>query len=152
MSNQLLQKNIFYKKSKDKFNPDVVFKKKDLEKERTENIFKKNNIVYNSITNQIPTAVTTTTDLILNKDVPINNIEQLLTTKRNERLEQEIQNKNIKPIVALNNVIEKVEPKEYTELKSSQTNYAKTQTKEIQVNKNKYENIMKNLKDLGIIN
>jgi hypothetical protein len=152
MSNQLLQKNIFYKKSKDKFNPDVVVKKKNIEKERTGNIFKQNNVVYNSITNQAPSNIKKQSDLILTKDEPISNIDKLVTNKLNERLEQETQNKMIKQKVALDDINAPHNAKEYTDLKNMQINYSKTQTKEILVNKNKYENIMKNLKDLGIIN
>jgi hypothetical protein len=150
MSKQLLQNNIFYQQSKNKSNPDVLVKKTTTEKSRAENIFKKNSVVYNSITNQTLTDIKTQKDLELNKDIPINNIEKILADKAKERQDQEILCKPIKQkIVMENKSIESTQV--FTDLKKDLNDYANKQNIEIQTNKNKYVNIMNNLKNLGII-
>jgi hypothetical protein len=150
MSKQLLQNNIFYQQSKNKSNPDVLVKKTTTEKSRAENIFKKNSVVYNSITNQTLTDIKTQKDLELNKDKPINNIEKILADKAKERQDQEILCKPIKQkIVMENKSIESTQV--FTDLKKDLNDYANKQNIEIQTNKNKYVNIMNNLKNLGII-
>uniref|UniRef100_A0A6C0DAF2 Uncharacterized protein n=1 Tax=viral metagenome TaxID=1070528 RepID=A0A6C0DAF2_9ZZZZ len=150
MSKQLLQNNIFYQQSKNKSNPDVLVKKSTTERSRNENIFKKNNVVYNSITNQTLTDIKTQKDLELSKDIPLSNIEKILADKAKERQDQEILCKPIKQkIVMENKSIESTQI--FTDLKKDLNDYTNKQNIEIQTNKNKYENIMINLKNLGII-
>jgi hypothetical protein len=141
--------NIFLQKSKDKFNPDVISKKTSIEKDRKNNIFKKNDIVYNSITNLTPNNIKTTKDLELQKDTPICNLDLLLAEKTKERNEQEIINKTTKQKIIINN---NEQTQTYNELKSELLNFTNLQKNEIKTNKNKYENIIDNLKNLGIIN
>ena len=153
--NNKIANNIFLKKSKEKYNPDVNQKKCNLEKTRKENVFVKNNIVYNSITNQIPENIRSYKDLELEKDVIINDIEQLIIKKNDERnaLEQEFKQKNPKQkmIISEDNSVND-NPSTFTEMKKIQCEYAVHHNKKIETNKNKYDDIMKNLKDLGIIN
>jgi hypothetical protein len=141
--------NIFLQKSKDKFNPDVISKKTSIEKDRKNNIFKKNDIVYNSITNLTPNNIKTTKDLELQKDTPICNLDLLLAEKTKERNEQEIINKTTKQKIIINN---NEQTQTYNELKSELLDFTNLQKNEIKTNKNKYENIIDNLKNLGIIN
>jgi hypothetical protein len=147
MSNDLLQKNIFYQNSKDKYNPDIIIKKNNVENERVKNIFKKNNITYNSITNHTPNIINTSKDLELQKDTPLMNIDKAIALKQQERMEQYLNKPNKQKIL----IVE--EQKELcTELKIGHQDFAKKQTHEILINKNKYEDIVKDLKDLGIFN
>jgi hypothetical protein len=149
--NNLLQKNIFLQQTKDKYNPDVISKKNIIEKDRKNNIFKKNEIVYNSITNISHINIKTHKDLELQKDKPLNNLTELLAEKNKERCEQEIITKLPKQKVIINNLNnEKIQT--YSELKSEQINFTSLQENEIKQNKNKYENIIDNLKNLGILN
>ena len=67
MSKQLIQKNVFIQKSKDKFNPDVIKKVESEDKNRKVSVFKKTNQTYNSITNQNPDSIKTQKDLELEK-------------------------------------------------------------------------------------
>jgi hypothetical protein len=146
-----LQKNIFLQKSKDKFNPDIISKKNLLENERKNNIIKKNNLIYNSITNIVPTEIKSYKDLELQKDIPICNFENLLAEKNKERIDQEVSNKSIKQKVIVSNINnEKIQT--YNELKSEQINLLNLKNKETENNKNNYDNIIDNLKKLGILN
>lgn len=150
MSN-FLEQNIFYQKSKSKYNPDVNLKKNIIEKERNINLFKKNDIIYNSITNIVPTNIKTFKDLELQKDLPINNIDKLIAEKNKERQNLELELNNNKQKFTINEpVVEKIQ--NYNELKNIQSNFLKKQNIEIQDNKNRYEDIMNDLKYLGIIN
>lgn len=143
--------NIFLQQSKDKYNPDVLSKKNTIEIDRKNNIFKKNDLVYNSITNIVQTNIKTHKDLELQKDTPLNNFSVLLAEKNKERIEQEIITKLPKQKIIVNNLNnEKVQT--YNELKSEQIEFANLQENEIKQNKNKYENIIDNLKNLGILN
>ena len=152
--NTQIKKNVFLQKSKDKYNPDVNQKECTLKKTRKENVFKKNNVVYNSITNQVPENIRSHRDLELDKDIAISNLNQLIEKKNNERkaLEEEFKQKNPKQkiIMADNTTTEKTTI--FPEMKKIQNDYLIQHNKKVEINKNKYGDIMKNLKDLGIIN
>lgn len=153
MSNPI-SNNVFLQKSKEKYNPDVSQKKSTLEKTRKENVFKKNTVVYNSITNQIPENIKSHKDLELEKDEAINNMDKLLKKKEEERLalEKEFKSKTPKQKIITSNNSTNDQPSTFTEMKKIQNDYAVHHNKKIETNKNKYGDIMKNLKDLGIIN
>jgi len=150
--NNLLEQNIFYQKCKDKYNPDVLIKKNKIELNRSEIIFKKNDLVYNSITNNIPQDIRSQKDLELNRDLPITNIEVLVQQKNKERIEDDNINKNIKQKVIINNEISSNENLIHKELKNEQIEFSKIQNNQIKNNKNRYDDIIINLKNLGIIN
>lgn len=152
--NTQIKNNVFLQKSQKKYNPDVNQKKFNLEKTRKENVFKKNTIVYNSITNQIPENIKSYQDLQLEKDSAIININQLITKKNEERiaLEEEFKQNNPKQKIIMSDNTTDTKISTFTEMKKIQTEYAIHHNKKVETNKNKYEGIMKNLKDLGIIN
>jgi hypothetical protein len=149
---QLYQKNLFLQKSKDKFNPDVITKKDDFDKNRKINIFKKSTVTYNSITNQIPNNIKNQKDLELGKDSAIIDLENIIMQKKKEREDQDILLKPQKQKLVLNDNINDNKNQNFNELKTEQTQYLNTQKKIIETNKNKYDDIMNNLKDLGILN
>jgi hypothetical protein len=153
MSN-LINNNIFVKKSTTKYNPDILNKSNYLERDRQTNIFKENKEVLNSITNQTPDFVRSYKDLELKKDLPINNIKNIILEKNNERLEQERVQDEINRIKKIN--IKKIsfddlESKEksiiHTNLKNEQNNFRKKND-----NSDKYNNIVNSLNNLGILN
>ncbi len=146
--------NIFLQKSKEKYNPDIAQKKNNLDKTRKENIFKKNTIVYNSITNQIPENIMSHKDLELEKDCVLNNINQLIAKKTKERndLEEEFKHKNPKQKIVMNDNTINNNSLTFNDMKKIQSEYIIDHNKKIETNKYKYDHIMKNLKDLGIIN
>ena len=153
MSKQLLQKNVFIQKSTEKFNPDVVKKVSIEDKNRQTVIFKQSNQTYNSITNQNPINVKTEKDLELEKDKPIDNINQIILQKKKEREEQDEKLKPVKQKILVNESVETNEViQDFSELKNENTYFFNKQKKQIETNKTKYEDIMKNLKNLGIIN
>jgi len=149
---QLYQKNLFLQKSKDKFNPDVIVKKDEFDKNRKVNIFKKSTVTYNSITNQIPNNIKNQKDLELGKDSAIIDLENIIMQKKKEREDQDILLKPQKQKLVLNDIINDNKNQDFNELKTEQTQYLNTQKRIIETNKNKYDDIMNNLKNLGIIN
>jgi hypothetical protein len=152
--NTQISNNVFLQKSKDKYNPDINQKISTLTKARKENIFKKNTIVYNSITNQIPENIISHKDLELQKDSKLNNIDKLILKKEEERklLDQECKLKNFKKKIIMNDNTNNEVSSSFTEMKQIQSDYVNNRNKQIEQNKNKYDNIINNLKDLGIIN
>ena len=149
MSN-LLKNNIFVQKSKEKFNPDILEKKNNLEKDRNNNIFKENKYIYNSITNNTPDVIKNIKDLELKKDLPINNMKNILEEKNKERLEQELKqnelNRNNNKKIIFYDLISNNESGIHNNLKNEQNDFIKsTDTSK------KYNNIVNNLKNLGII-
>ena len=146
-------KNVFIQKSNKKFNPDVLKKVEFEDKNRTQSVYKKSNQTYNSITNQNPENIKTQKDLELEKDNPLDNIEQIILQKKKEREEQDDKLKPVKQKVLLNEANESsVIIQNFNELKNENTEFFNQQQKIIDINKNKYESIMKNLKNLGIVN
>ena len=150
--NNLLEKNIFYQKCKEKYNPDILVKKNTIEKTRSEIIFKKNDLVYNSITNNVPQNIRSQKDLELHRDLPLTNLESLIQQKNKERIEEDNATKNIKQKVIVDNEIETNKNLIYKELKNEQIEFSKIQNSQIKHNKDRYDDIIINLKNLGIIN
>ena len=83
--NNIYQKNVFFQKSKEKYNPDVLKKKELEDKNRNSTIFKKSNITYNSITNQNPENIKSQHDLELKKDTCKLNLEQIILQKKKRK-------------------------------------------------------------------
>ena len=144
-----MENNVFIKMSKTKFNPDIDKKIKVEEFERNNTKYNMTNVIYNPITGVVPSNINSANDLMLNKDKSINSREfnELLKAK-------EIERQNI-------NDINPVKTKVISESHSDRTNYIETfeelrkpknQQKSINNNNNGYNNIMDQLKSLGILN
>lgn len=145
-----MHKNIFLQKSKEKYNPDVLKKKESEDKNRTQQIFKKTNVTYNSITNQTVNNIKSQKDLELPKDTYLSNVEQIILQKKKERDDFDNNNKPIKQKILTNEVPQISET--FNELKDEQIDFIDKQKKLSENNKNKFDDIMTNLKNLGIIN
>jgi hypothetical protein len=144
----LLQNNIFFKQNKDKFNPDVIEKKKNLENDFSINIFKNNTkLVYNGIIDTVPNEVKSSKDLEIPKDDPIVDYQQLINSKCKERSEQDTQLKPIKQKIIVDQSVEKNDV--YSNMKEENKSFINNQNKII--TNTKLNNILENLKDLGIL-
>jgi hypothetical protein len=153
MKNSLVKKNIFYQnQNKDKHNPDVILKKKEFETTRRTPVFKKSEVTYNSITNQVPNTIKSQRDLELLKDKPLPNINNMINNKEKERKEQDNLYKPIKQKILTNKDDTVIPIQNFNELRDEQNSFLKEQKNTIINNKNKYENILGNLKNLGILN
>ena len=110
--------------------------------------FNLTNSIYNPVTGVIPSQISSMNDLVLQVDNPYtqNDIKNLIMNKELERQNQDTQFKplqtKITPTTQQTNKTNYIET--YEELKKSSTNNNK-QSKE------KYNNILDGLKDLGII-
>jgi len=166
-----MENNIFVKMKREKFNPDVENKLKGKESEREKTRFDLTTSIYNPITGVIPAQIRSNNDLILEKDCAYSStdIKKLIMEKENERINQDIQYKPVKTKVINNNPTNTnysgqnqnqdnyqqqsrtnyIET--YEELKRGSANLKNEQTKSISQNKEKYNNILDGLKDLGII-
>lgn len=144
-----MENNIFIKNKKGKHNPDIENKLQTKESERNATIFNLTNSIYNPVTGIIPSQISSMNDLVLQVDNPYtqNDIKNLIMNKESERQNQDIQFKplqtKITPTVA-NSSQKEIILKHMKNLKKSSTNNNK-QSKE------KYNNILDGLKDLGII-
>jgi hypothetical protein len=144
-----MENNIFIKNKKGKHNPDIENKLHTKESERNATIFNLTNSIYNPVTGIIPSQISSMNDLVLQVDNPYtqNDIKNLIMNKESERQNQDAQFKPLQTKITQSgtnpskkeNYIET-----YEELKKSSTNNNK-QSKE------KYNNILDGLKDLGII-
>jgi hypothetical protein len=134
-----MENNIFVKNKREKFNPDVENKLKGKETERTNTKFNLTTSIYNPITGIIPSQIQSNNDLILQKDssISMNDIKKLIMDKECERNSQDINFKPVKTKVINNN------PNT-----TNRTNYIQTYE---DLNKEKYNNILDGLKNLGII-
>lgn len=166
-----MENNIFVKMKRDKFNPDVDIKLKGKESEREKTRFDLTTSIYNPITGVVPAQIRSNNDLILERDCAYSNtdIKRLIMEKENERVSQDIQYKPVKTKVINNNPQSAQVTPNYNNQdnynQTSRTNYIETyeelkrgsahikneQEKTVINNKEKYNNILDGLKDLGII-
>ena len=162
-----MENNIFVKMKRDKFNPDVENKLKGKESEREKTRFDLTTNIYNPITGVVPAQIRSNNDLILEKDCAYSNtdIKKLIMEKENERVSQDIQYKPVKTKVINNNPQMSSGQNQDNYQQQSRTNYIETyeelkrgsanvkieQAKSVNQNKEKYNNILDGLKDLGII-
>lgn len=157
-----MENNIFVKIKRDKFNPDVENKLKGKEKERSNTTFNLTKSIYNPITGIVPTQIQSNNDLILQKDCSYSShdIKKLIINKETERNNQDINFKPVKTKVinnnpnsmnATNSINRTNYIQTYEELKKGSTNAKSDHSKNINQNKDKYNNILGGLKDLGII-
>jgi hypothetical protein len=149
-----MENNIFLKDKKDKFNPDVIknVSKKTNERKKTE--FEASKTIYNPVTNQVPNNVKTAKDLKLEKDNSLNTheLKKIMRDKENERRKQEADLKPIKLKAIPEDLIIDKHIENFEELKKNSENHAKKVIQEHDLQKNKYDNIITSLKNLGIIN
>ena len=166
-----MENNIFVKIKREKFNPDVDEKMKGKESEREKTRFELTTSIYNPITGVVPSQIRSNNDLVLQKDCAYSttDIKKLIMEKENERVNQDIQYKPVKTKVINNNpqnsYVGVNQPNQDTYQQQSRTNYIETyeelkkgsahvkseQEKNINSNKDKYNNILDGLKDLCII-
>lgn len=147
-----MNNNIFFQNKKDKFNPDVInnLSKKTLERKKINYLESK--VIYNGITNKVPDNIKNSKDLELNIDESIDNnsMKKLIKQKEDERNKQDY---NLKPqklkCLPENLIIDKY-IENFDELKKHSEAYIKKSVNEITCQKSKYDNIILNLKDLGI--
>ena len=148
MNNDLLQNNVFFKQNKDKFNPDVIEKQKNLQNDFSVNIFKNNTkLVYNSIIDKIPDEVKSSKDLEIPKDEPIKDYQQVMNIKFKERNEQDMQLKPLKQKIIVEQSVGMEDI--YNNMKEDNKTFINNQNKVI--TNTKLDNILENLKDLGIL-
>jgi hypothetical protein len=149
-----MENNIFLKDKKDKFNPDVIknISKKTIERKKTDFEVSKN--VYNPVTNHVPNNVKSIKDLKLEKDNSFNTneIKKIMRDKENERKKQESDLKPIKLKSIPEDLIIDKHIENFDELKKNSETYTKKITQEHDLQKDKYNNIITSLKNLGIIN
>lgn len=147
-----MENNIFFKNKKDKFNPDVInnLSKKTTERKKTE--FIESKIIYNGITNDIPNKIKNSNDLKLDVDESIdaNTMKKIIKQKEDERSKQDYDLKPIKLKCLPENLIIDKHIENFDELKINSESYIKKTVQEQTVQKSKYDNIISNLKDLGI--
>jgi hypothetical protein len=149
-----MENNIFFKNKKEteKFNPDVIsnLSKKNGERKKIE--FKASSTVYNAITNIVPKDVKSPKDLLLNSNEPFDDIKKLINQKKIERSRQDF---DLKPqrIKALpDNLIVDKHIENFDELKNNSEIHMKNTINTMTEQKSKYNDIMLNLKRLGILN
>jgi hypothetical protein len=162
-----MENNIFVKMKREKFNPDIENKLRGKEGERERTRFDLSTSIYNPITGVIPSQIRSNNDLVLEKDCAYSNtdIKKLIMEKENERVTQDIQFKPVKTKVINNNPqTSNISNQDnlqqqnrtnyietYEELKRASTYVKNEQSNSVNQNKEKYNNILDGLKDLGII-
>jgi len=147
-----MNNNIFFQNKKDKFNPDVInnLSKKTLERKKINYLESK--VIYNGITNKVPDNIKNSKDLELNIDESIdnNNMKKLIKQKEDERNKQDYNLKPQKLKCLPENLIVDKYIENFDELKKHSEAYIKKSVNDITCQKSKYDNIILNLKDLGI--
>jgi hypothetical protein len=129
-------------RDKKKFNPDVLLKMQTKENERSNMKVEMKNNIYNPITNIIPEKITKQSDLMLNFDNNKVDIRKQLLAKELERNNQDTQYKPVQTKM-INENLTNININNFIELKQSNKN---TNT-----NNKKYNSVLDNLKDLGIL-
>lgn len=147
-----MENNIFFQNKKDKFNPDVITNlcKKTLERKKID--FQESKNIYNSITNEVPDKIKSSKDLKLNTDESIDNnsMKKMIKQKEDERNKQDYYLKPQKIKCLPENLIIDKHIENFEELKKNSEVYIKKTVLEHTRQKSKYDNIILNLKDLGI--
>lgn len=154
-----MENNIFFRQKKDKYNPDIGNKLNEKETERTNTNFMLSTIIYNPITGVVPTKITDTSDLILEKDNTISksDIQKLILKKEEERLNQDNQFKPVTTKIINNNTNNEIQLQP-TITKENKINYISTYNELKNGTAKKQDNtspnqqkLIQGLKDLGII-
>lgn len=149
----LMENNIFLKNKKDKFNPDVITNLSKKSTERKKNEFQISKNIYNPITNSVPDNIKSGKDLKLQKDNSIqgNDIKKLIKQKEDERNKQYNELKPLKIKSLPTNLIVDKHIENFEELKNNSESFVKKTNQEQNQQKDKYNNIISGLQNLGII-
>ena len=149
-----MENNIFFKNKKetDKFNPDVISNLSKKNGERKKSEFKSSQTVYNAITNIVPKEVKSAKDLQLNSNEPFDDIKKLINQKKTERSRQDFDLKPQKIKALPDNLIVDKHIENFDELKNNSEIHMKNTINSMTQQKSKYNEIMLNLKRLGILN
>jgi hypothetical protein len=144
-----MNNNIFIKQNKDKHNPDIDIKMKEVDDTRNNTNFELTNVIYNPITGVVPQKINDMKDLMLQRDSGINKteIQNMLRIKEAERLNQDTEYKPIKTKIISNEKMQSENRSNYIE---TYEDMKKGGVKQKQPDKN-YNNILDGLKDLGIL-
>jgi hypothetical protein len=137
-----MENNIFFRQKKDKYNPDIEPKLQQKEIERTSTKFEISNTIYNPIIGIVPDKVNNSNDLLLKIDTNKKNIKELIQEKENERLKQDEIYKPVK------NKVTNQPINQENKLSNTFDDLKKNTVQKIE---NKNNNILDNLKSLGII-
>ena len=141
-------------RDKKKFNPDIASKLEDKDNERKNMKVTLQNNIYNPITNIIPPKIFSQNDLLIKQDPMKIDIKNRMMERENERTKQDqqfkpIQNKIISdnlPTGLPNNLSNSLQNNEINNFVDLKKNTTKETT-----NKNKYNSVIDNLKELGIL-
>ena len=148
-----MENNIFFKNKKEKFNPDVInnLSKKTSERKKIE--FLESKIIYNGITNDVPNKIKNSKDLKLEIDESIdtNTMKKIIKQKEDERSKQDYDLKPQKLKCLPDNLIIDKHIENFDELKKNSESHINKITQEQTHQKSKYDDIISNLKDLGIL-
>lgn len=79
-------------------------------------------------------------------------MESIIMQKKKEREEQEVLLKPQKQKIVMEDVVEQKKIHDFNEMKEEQTEYLNTHKKAVEENKTRYDGILNNLKNLGILN
>ena len=149
-----MENNIFFKNKKntEKFNPDIIIdlSKKNNERKKVE--FKSSQRVYNGITNIVPLEIKSQKDLLLSMNEPFDDVKKLINQKKSERSKQDFELKPQQIKALPNNLIVDKHIENFDELKNNSEIYMKNTINSMKEQKTKYNDIMINLKRLGILN
>lgn len=146
-----MENNIFFKKKKDKFNPDVISSLSKKNSERRKSEFVASKTIYNAITNNVPTKISTAKDLLLKVDQPSDNIKRAMSDKLSERNKQEIELKPMKLKALPKDLIVDKHIENFEELKKNSEHHIKKEEDQKNVLKNKKKEIMSHLTKMKII-
>jgi len=146
-----MENNIFFKNKKDKFNPDVISSLSKKNGERKKNDFKESKVLYNGITNMVPSKITNGKDLKLKIDQPVENTKRVMSDKLSERNKQENELKPVKLKTLPKDLIVEKRIENFEEMKKNSESVIKKEEAEKNLQKNKKSEIMNHLKKLRII-
>ena len=148
-----MENNIFFKNKKDniKHNPDVISNLSKKNNERKKNDFKSSPTVYNAITNIVPKDIKGPKDLLLDTNKPYDDLKKLINQKKTERSNQDHELKPQKIKALPENLIVDKHIGNFEELKKTSESHIKNTMQILTQQKTKYNDIMLNLRKLGIL-